>query len=107
MAGSPWTAVASRDGRWLLTLYLKGHGGFNHNLFGLRRVDELEERYPDFPGLNLSFEVREAFVSHCERALLHDVRRLALCRQRIDDPGLKYAMTREGTKERAKLSAAR
>lgn len=43
---------------------LKGHGGFNHNLFGLRRVDELEERYPDFPGLNLSFEVREAFVLH-------------------------------------------
>jgi dGTPase len=44
---------------------LKDHGGFNHNLFGLRRVDLLEERYPDFPGLNLSFEVREAFVSHC------------------------------------------
>lgn len=43
---------------------LAPHGGFNHNLFGLRRVDELEERYPDFPGLNLSFEVREAFVQH-------------------------------------------
>ena len=43
---------------------LTAHGGFNHNLFGLRRVDELEERYPDFPGLNLSFEVREAFVRH-------------------------------------------
>ncbi|HUR56014.1 MAG TPA: deoxyguanosinetriphosphate triphosphohydrolase, partial [Gemmataceae bacterium] len=43
---------------------LKEHGGFNHNLFGLRRVDELEERYPNFPGLNLSFEVREAFVRH-------------------------------------------
>jgi dGTPase len=46
---------------------LKDHGGFNHNLFGLRRVDELEERYPDFPGLNLSFEVREAFVRHSGR----------------------------------------
>ncbi len=46
---------------------LKPHGGFNHNLFGLRRVDELEERYPQFPGLNLSFEVREAFVQHCGR----------------------------------------
>ncbi|MBN9519617.1 deoxyguanosinetriphosphate triphosphohydrolase [bacterium] len=43
---------------------LRPHGGFNHNLFGLRRVDELEERYPDFPGLNLSSEVREAFVQH-------------------------------------------
>ncbi len=43
---------------------LAEHGGFDHNLFGLRRVDELEERYPDFPGLNLSFEVREAFAQH-------------------------------------------
>src|SRR5437762_2124708 len=47
---------------------LKDHGGFDHNLFGLRRVDELEERYPAFPGLNLSFEVREAFVAHSGRA---------------------------------------
>jgi dGTPase len=46
---------------------LKPFGGFDHNLFGLRRVDELEERYPQFPGLNLSFEVREAFVQHSQR----------------------------------------
>ncbi len=39
-------------------------GGFDHNLYGLRRVDELEERYPAFPGLNLTFELREAFVRH-------------------------------------------
>lgn len=46
---------------------LREFGGFDHNLFGLRRVDELEERYPQFPGLNLSFEVREAFVHHSGR----------------------------------------
>jgi dGTPase len=46
---------------------LEAFGGFDHNLFGLRRVDELEERYPRFPGLNLSFEVREAFVAHSKR----------------------------------------
>jgi dGTPase len=46
---------------------LRLHGGFNHNLFGLRRVDDLEERYPQFPGLNLSFEVREAFILHSGR----------------------------------------
>jgi len=46
---------------------LKPFGGFDHNLFGLRRVDELEERYPQFPGLNLSLEVREAFVKHSGR----------------------------------------
>jgi dGTPase len=43
---------------------LANHGGFNHNLFGLRRVDWLEERYPEFPGLNLTYEVREAFIRH-------------------------------------------
>jgi dGTPase len=42
-------------------------GGFNHNLYGLRRVDDLEERYPEFPGLNLTFEVRESFVRHAQR----------------------------------------
>ncbi len=46
---------------------LRPVGGFDHNLYGLRRVDELEERYPDFPGLNLTFEVREAFVRHSGR----------------------------------------
>ncbi|RJO64332.1 MAG: deoxyguanosinetriphosphate triphosphohydrolase [Candidatus Omnitrophota bacterium] len=39
-------------------------GGFNHNLQGLRVVDLLEERYPDYPGLNLSWEVREGIVKH-------------------------------------------
>jgi len=43
---------------------LLGHGGFDHNLYGLRRVEVLEERYPEFPGLNLSWEIREAFVQH-------------------------------------------
>jgi dGTPase len=46
---------------------IRDQGGFDHNLYGLRRVDELEERYPDFPGLNLSWEVREAFVQHSRR----------------------------------------
>lgn len=45
---------------------MKEHGGFEHNLFGLRRVDWLEDRYPEFPGLNLSWELREAFVQHCK-----------------------------------------
>ncbi|MFA4989259.1 MAG: deoxyguanosinetriphosphate triphosphohydrolase [Candidatus Omnitrophota bacterium] len=39
-------------------------GGFNHNLQGLRVVDYLEERYPDFPGINLTWEVREGIVKH-------------------------------------------
>jgi len=40
------------------------HGGFNHNSHGLRVVDILEERYPDFPGLNLTWEVREGIIKH-------------------------------------------
>jgi dGTPase len=43
---------------------MQAHGGFDHNLYGLRRVEVLEERYPEFPGLNLSWELREAFVQH-------------------------------------------
>ena len=39
-------------------------GGFEHNRQGLRVVDEIEERYPGFPGLNLTFETREGIVKH-------------------------------------------
>lgn len=42
--------------------------GFEHNLQSLRVVDELEERYPGFDGLNLSFETREGILKHCSRA---------------------------------------
>lgn len=42
--------------------------GFEHNLQSLRVVDELEERYPAFNGLNLSFETREGVLKHCSRA---------------------------------------
>ncbi len=44
------------------------HGGFEHNLQSLRVVDELEERYPAFDGLNLCFETREGILKHCSRA---------------------------------------
>ncbi len=43
------------------------HGGFEHNLQSLRVVDQLEERYPAFDGLNLSFETREGVLKHCSR----------------------------------------
>jgi len=43
------------------------HGGFDHNAQSLRIVDVLEERYPNFRGLNLSFEVREGIVKHSTR----------------------------------------
>jgi dGTPase len=43
------------------------HGGFEHNLQSLRVVDVLEERYPEYDGLNLSFESREGILKHCAR----------------------------------------
>ncbi len=42
-------------------------GGFEHNLQSLRVVDELEERYPAFNGLNLTYETREGILKHCSR----------------------------------------
>ncbi|WBY03527.1 deoxyguanosinetriphosphate triphosphohydrolase [Ramlibacter tataouinensis] len=47
---------------------MQAHGGFEHNLQSLRVVDRLEERYPEYDGLNLSFETREGILKHCSRA---------------------------------------
>ena len=44
---------------------MAGQGGFEHNLQSLRVVDHLEERYPEFDGLNLAFETREGILKHC------------------------------------------
>jgi len=47
-----------------LNSLMKKHGGFNHNNQTLKIVDVLEERYPDFKGLNLTWEVREGIAKH-------------------------------------------
>jgi dGTPase len=44
---------------------MREYGGFEHNLQSLRVVDELEERYAEFRGLNLTFECREGVLKHC------------------------------------------
>lgn len=44
---------------------MKEHGGFEHNLQSLRVVDHLENRYAEFDGLNLTFELREGILKHC------------------------------------------
>ena len=53
---------------------MEAYGGFEHNLQSLRVVDQLEQRYPAFVGLNLCFETREGILKHCARrnALLLD-----------------------------------
>ena len=52
------------SGEDALNELMRKSGGFNHNTQGLRVVDYLEERYPDFPGINLSWEVREGIAKH-------------------------------------------
>ena len=55
-------------GQDALHLCMAPFGGFEHNLQSLRVVDELELRYPDFDGLNLTFETREGILKHCSRS---------------------------------------
>ena len=53
------------SGQDALNECLREYGGFEHNLQSLRVVDVLEERYAEFPGLNLTFETREGILKHC------------------------------------------
>ena len=55
-------------GQDALNACMADHGGFEHNLQSLRVVDSLEERYPQYDGLNLTFETREGILKHCSRA---------------------------------------
>ncbi|MGH8243386.1 MAG: deoxyguanosinetriphosphate triphosphohydrolase, partial [Steroidobacteraceae bacterium] len=55
-------------GQDVLNDCMREYGGFEHNLQSLRVVDELEERYAEFPGLNLCYETREGILKHCSLA---------------------------------------
>jgi dGTPase len=52
------------SGEEALSILMKDNGGFDHNMQGLRVVDELERRYAEFNGLNLTWEVREGINKH-------------------------------------------
>lgn len=54
-------------GQEALAQCMQQHGGFEHNLQSLRVVDQLEQRYAAFDGLNLTFETREGILKHCSR----------------------------------------
>src|SRR5512141_2042032 len=51
-------------GEHVLNRLMRGHGGFEHNRQSLRIVEELEQKYPGFSGLNLTWEVREGLMKH-------------------------------------------
>jgi dGTPase len=68
---------------------MRDYGGFEHNLQSLRVVDELEERYAEFSGLNLTFECREGVLKHCS---VQNARRLGDVGERFinrTQPGLE------------------
>jgi len=69
-------------GQDALNAVMAPHGGFEHNLQSLRVVDLLEERYAEFPGLNLTFEAREGILKHCS---LKNARELGEVGQRFID----------------------
>lgn len=52
------------SGEVVLARLMRDHGGFDHNKQSFRIITELEQRYPNFPGLNLTYEVREGIVKH-------------------------------------------
>jgi dGTPase len=52
------------SGEAVLNKLMQDHGGFDHNKQSLRIVTKLEARYPNWPGLNLTYEVREGIVKH-------------------------------------------
>ena len=54
-------------GEWALAALMENCGGFEHNVQTLRIVEKLEDSYPDFPGLNLTFETREGLKKHPEK----------------------------------------
>ncbi|HRN68655.1 MAG TPA: deoxyguanosinetriphosphate triphosphohydrolase [Promineifilum sp.] len=51
-------------GEHMLNILMADHGGFNHNTQSYRIVTKLEDSYPDFPGLNLTYETREGMLKH-------------------------------------------
>lgn len=59
-------APFGHTGQDVLDALMAEHGGFEHNLQGLKIVDEFESPYLDFKGLNLLFETREGILKHCQ-----------------------------------------
>ncbi|MCG2584915.1 deoxyguanosinetriphosphate triphosphohydrolase [Massilia sp. TS11] len=80
-------------GQDVLNECMAAHGGFEHNLQSLRVVDELEQQYGAFDGLNLMFETREGILKHCS---VTNARQLGAVGQRFLDktqPSLEAQLT--------------
>lgn len=76
-------------GQDALNACMKPYGGFEHNLQSLRVVDELEDKYIDFPGLNLMFETREGILKHCSKRNARDLGEIGERFLNREQPGLE------------------
>ena len=77
------------SGQDALNECLRDYGGFEHNLQSLRVVDVLEERYAEFPGLNLTFETREGILKHCSPKHARELGELGKRFLEKNQPGLE------------------
>ena len=80
-------------GQDALNACMRDYGGFEHNLQSLRVVDELEERYAQFRGLNLTFETREGILKHCSPAKAAELGELGRRFQEQRQPSLEAQLT--------------
>jgi dGTPase len=80
-------------GQDALNACMKDYDGFEHNLQSLRVVDELEEKYADFPGLNLCFETREGILKHCSLKHAADLGDVGARFLNNRQPGLEAQLT--------------
>jgi len=80
-------------GQDALNLCMKDFGGFEHNLQSLRVVDLLEQRYADFDGLNLTFELREGILKHCSLKNARTLRDVGERFIRKEQPSLEAQVT--------------
>ena len=80
-------------GQDVLNDCMRDFGGFEHNLQSLRIVDELEEKYADFNGLNLTFETREGILKHCSQTNAHKLGELGERFLNKQQPGLEAQIT--------------
>ena len=77
------------SGQDALNECMRDYGGFEHNLQSLRVVDVLEERYAEFPGLNLTFETREGILKHCSLKNARELGELGKRFLKKTQPGLE------------------
>jgi len=81
------------SGQDALNACMKEFGGFEHNLQSLRVVDMLEQKYAEFPGINLTYETREGIIKHCSKKNATELGDVGLRFIEGKQPGLEAQLT--------------